>query len=531
MQKLCRTSAWVLTCFVLLIASALPAFAQPYYALEYYGGPVLEHFTIYPLYYGDWSTADIDAQQAYLRALAAYISGDKAPAGTQPMIRQYGVLSASVADHVTADPTAKPNTSETYDQLVSIIKANQKNGKLPAFSSTTLIAVFLAHGFQLSGCDGCAYHASLSSTAFWLVVPHDTGAPYQLSTAHEVMESATDPEVDDQTAWGWLTGGYYPKGSSQLAYDEMIDECGNNTITLTNLGIQIPEGMDNSGGVSLGNPAENRPPGGTCSTTGYTSLSETQVYGWTYSDYRTKYNQLWTEGWRLYILQSYELPNGGGLRYNAVWRPAGNTAEIQQYGATYAEFRANYDKLWPLGWRIYILDSFVEGGNVHYNAVWRPGDVAETQLYGIDQSELSSQITTKASEQWRLRLLQAYVPSGSAEYTAVWRAGVTAEDHVLGDTYDEYRTEYNKLWDEGWRLYLLQSYLLPDGTELFDAVFHHGNHDEIQYYGATYAEYRSEYNSLWPNGWRLYILQSFVGTNGTVYYNAVWRKSMIDRPL
>ena len=335
------TIPYLLTIVTLMLAGALPAFAQPYYALEYYGGPVLETFKIYPLYYGDWSKADIDAQQAYLKGLAQYISGDKAPAGEQPLIRQYGVLSASVADAATASPKATPATL-TQSELVTIIKDNQKSGKLPAYSSTTLIALFLAHDFKLQGCDGCSYHASNSKTEIWLVVPHDTGAPYQLSTAHEVFEAATDPVVDDQTDWGWLTGGYYPEGSSTLAYDEMVDECGNKTITLSNLGIQIPEAMDNTGGVSLGDPGKNQPPGGTCSTTGYTSLSEIQVYGWTFADYKAEYNTLWPKGWRLYILQGYVLANGN-LAYNAVWRPAGNTSEIQQYGATLAEFKTEYD--------------------------------------------------------------------------------------------------------------------------------------------------------------------------------------------
>ena len=55
--------------------------------------------------------------------------------------------------------------------------------------------------------------------------------------------------------------------------------------------------------------------------------------------------------------------------------------------------------------------------------------------------------------------------------------------------------------------------------------------NEIQIYGATYSAYRAEYDTLWPEGWRLYILQSFVAADGTVLYNAVWRQSTIDRPL
>jgi len=529
-----RYLRWVCTCLLTsltaLLAAALPARAQPYYALQYWGGPVLEQFTIYPLYYGNWSQADIDAQQAYLKSLAAYISGDKAPAGQQPVIRQYGVMEASVASAVTASPAATPNPAMTRTELLDIIDTNQKNGKLPPYGSTTLIALFLAHGFELQGCDRCSYHASNSNTEYWLVVPHDTGAPYELSTAHEVFESATDPVVDDSSSWGWLTGGYYPNGSSSPVNDEMVDECGNNTITLTNLDIQIPEVTDNTRGVFLGNPAKNVPAGGSCSTTGYTSLSEIQVYGWSFADYKKEYDSLWPEGWRLYVLQSYVLPNGS-LAMNAVWRPSGNTAEIQQYGATYAQFRAEYDELWPLGWRIYILDSYVQSGVEYFNAVWRPGDVAETQLYEATPTEFNTQRSTLYGEGWRLRMLDAIVPAADVEYNAVFRHGVASDTTLFGVSFGDYKSLYDSLWPQGWRLYLLQSYLQADGAEVFDAVFHPGNLGEIQIYGATYSEYRSEYDSLWPQGWRLYILQSFVAANGVTYYNAVWRQATIDRPL
>jgi Bacterial tandem repeat domain 1 len=529
-----RNLSWVctllLTSLAVLLAGTLPAAAQPYYALQYWGGPVLEQFTIYPLYYGDWSHADIDAQQAYLKSLAAYVSGEKAPAGQQPAIRQYGVMGAAVAAAVTASPTAKPNSAITRAELLNIIEANQKSGKLPPYGKTTLIALFLAHGFELQGCDRCSYHASNSNTEYWMVVPHDTGAPYELSTAHEVFESATDPVVDNSSSWGWLTGGYYPQGSSSLVNDEMVDECGDKTITLKNLGIQIPAVTDNTSGVSLGNPADNVPAGGGCSTTGYTSLSEIQVYGWSFADYKKEYDSLWPDGWRLYILQSYVMPNGH-VAMNAVWRPSGDTAEIQQYGATYGQYRAEYDELWPLGWRIYILDSYVQNGVEYFNAVWRPGDVGETQLYEVTPAQFNTQRNTLYSQDWRLRMLDAIVPAGDVEYNAVLRHGVTSDTTLFGVSFSDYKSRYNSLWLQGWRLYLLQSYLQGDGAEVFDAVFHPGNHGEIQIYGATYSEYRSEYDSLWPDGWRLYILQSFVAADGITYYNAVWRQATIDRPL
>ena len=526
---------WALVCAIVAIAAmaAQDAGAQPYYALEYWGGPVLEHFTIYPLYYGDWSQTDIDTQQAYLKSLAAYISGEKAPAGEQPVIRQYGVMSATVAAAKTASPAAKPNAAMTRTQVENVIASNQKNGKLPAFGPSTLIAVFLAHGFELAGCDGCAYHASNSTTAYWLVVPHDTGAPYELSTAHEVFESATDPVVNDSKAWGWLTGTYTVKnsnGTTSSANDEFVDECGGKTITLKNLGIQIPEATDNTAGVFLGNPKKKLPPGGSCSTTGYTSLAEIQVYGWSLADLRNKYDTLWTEGWRLYILQGYVLANGE-VAYNAVWRPSGNTAEIQGYGVTKEQFIAKYNQLWPLGWRIYILDTYVKDGATYYNAVWRPGDLGETQDYEDSWTGFNTLRTKLYSEGWRPISLEAFVDAGATKYNAVWRPGAVNDMHIFTADFTNYKTLYNTLWQGNWRLYLLQSYLDENDDEVFDAVFHPGNHGEIQIYGATYAEYRAKYDALWPEGWRLYILQSFLAGDGTVHYNAVWRQSTIDRPM
>lgn len=479
-----RSTANRFLCPALLLGAcvmgAWPACAQKYYALEYWGGPVLETFTIYPLYYGAWSEAEIDAQQIYLTRLTAYISGQDAPAGQQPMIRQYGVNSAKLVAGQTASPSATPKALSNQDVL-NIIHENQATGKFPAYGPNSLLVLFPAHGFTLQRCNGCSYHSSESISKYYAVVPADTGPTLALVTAHEVFEAATDPGQGDQASWGWLTGNYYPAGAVKPANDEMVDECGNNTITLSNLGIQIPQSTDNTGGVTVGNPGMKQPPGGTCSTTGYTSIDETQLYGSTYSEFRAKYNTLWSQGWRLYSLQSYVLSMGAVL-YNAVWRPGGNTSEIQDYGVSYSRFRSDYDTLYPQGWRIYILQSYVmPNGDVLYNAVFRVGDNSERQVYGY--------------------------------------------------TYSDFLTKYNTLFPEGWRLYILDPYVISDGTVRYNAVWRPGTHAETQVYNWTYTDFRNQYNMLFPEGWRLYILSAYVLPGDNVRYDAVWRLGTIDRPL
>jgi hypothetical protein len=142
----------------LIMASAFgSAWAQPHARLVYHNGPVLNSFQIFPLYYGNWNSAEITVQQNYLIGLAGYLSGQGAPPSQQSMMRQYGVGFATVGRQVTANPTATPTTLKKED-IIKIIHDNQNGGKLPPYNLHTLIMVFPAAGFKLDICNGCGYH-------------------------------------------------------------------------------------------------------------------------------------------------------------------------------------------------------------------------------------------------------------------------------------------------------------------------------------------------------------------------------------
>ena len=481
------------------VLTCRPAWATT--PLQYHGGPFLENFTIYPLYYGGWSQTDLTTQQTYVVNLAAYMSGVNAPGSEQPVMRQYGVNQVAVAAAATASPTATP-TVLSRKALVNIIHTNQTSGNLPPFGPNTLIVIFPAHGFSVSGCNGCGgYHASQSTSAFWAVIPQDQE---QVVIAHEIFEASADPA--DNNFQGW---------------DEAVDQCDSASPISMSFG-PIPPPIDNTNG-------------GTCSTTGYTSLAEIQVYGWTLSAFKTKYNELFPLGWRLYSLQSYVLSTGS-VYYNAVWRPAGNTGEVQMYGVTYSQYLNYYNTIYPEGWRLYILQSYVmPSGAMLYNAVWRPGNLGEQQMYGVTYSQFITQYNTiypEDPEGWRLYILQSYVlPNGAVLYNAVWRPGDSGETQVYGWTYTDYRNKYNTLFPEGWRLYILDSYVIADGTVRYNAVWRPATHGETQVYDDTYTAYRNEYNTLFPQGWRLYILNAYVLPGDNVAYDAVWCQGTIDLPL
>ncbi len=199
-----------------------PAAATSHSRLINFGGPVLSNFTIYPLYYGDWSgpvnQAVQQANQAYLQGLAQYLSGQAAPSGQKPTPWQYmpaQTMSVSLAPLATAgtNVTGPKQICDTLNlstvcapqetTVNDIIHASQANKTLPAYNAGLLIMVFLPQGFTISfapGQSGCSYHWFENNSSFYATVQTDASCgPLLAVTGHELFEAVTDPAVGQ----GW----------------------------------------------------------------------------------------------------------------------------------------------------------------------------------------------------------------------------------------------------------------------------------------------------------------------------------------
>jgi hypothetical protein len=234
---------------------------------------------------------------------------------------------------------------------------------------------------------------------------------------------------------------------------------------------------------------------------------ELHVEGYTLADYRAAYDSIFPQGWRLHQLGSYF--EDGQVRYNAVWRPTGG-GEIQVYGVTYADYRARYDSLFPQGWRLKILQSYVLNGNVLYNAVWTPTGGGEIQIYGAPYADYRASYDSLFPQGWRLKILQSYViPGGTVRYNAVWTPTGGGEIQIYGAPYADYRASYDSLFPQGWRLKILQSYV-RHGQLLYNAVWTPTGGAETQVYDSIYKNYFQRYDELRAQGWRLKLLDAYL---------------------
>jgi len=184
-------------------------------------GPVLgetQDFTIYPYYYGGgWGSinppsAAVQAHQAYLAKLAAFISNAYHPSGIQPFIRQYRIGANAFAGPAAGDLTPAPKLLKDSDIKSIITSAQGASGDrhLPAYGPNVLIMVFPDSGFtycsdvNICGNDWSskAYHLTAGANAYYGVLFGDnTATSYSVvsqAVSHEVFEASTDPAF---SAW------------------------------------------------------------------------------------------------------------------------------------------------------------------------------------------------------------------------------------------------------------------------------------------------------------------------------------------
>ena len=212
----------------LALGASLPAAADVdvHTKLVNSGTSAIANVTMYPLFYGDWSSKQDEAvkqaQIAYLKGIADYINGVGAPAGQVVTAYQYGVRSAAVGQDVSTgtsiksvtvcDPEAGVACGGSQAHIRDVINDAQTNSGLHGYDANSLILVFLAPTINIQVSGGCSYHSSVSNTQFYGVVRgYDSCGPVLAVTSHEVFEALTDPVVGS----GWDGSG----GS------EAVDNC------------------------------------------------------------------------------------------------------------------------------------------------------------------------------------------------------------------------------------------------------------------------------------------------------------------
>jgi hypothetical protein len=237
------------------------------------------------------------------------------------------------------------------------------------------------------------------------------------------------------------------------------------------------------------------------------NAGEIQIYGATEAQYRAKYNELWPLGWRLKLINVYSTSQGS--RFTAVWQRS-TEDEVGMYTRPRAEFIAKNNEQLERGYSLKLLDANIVSNKLLYTAVWHP---SSKQTSMPDPGFTYDRYVNWYGAYWRagyrLKLLDLYYASGEQRFTGVWQPSTEDQIGMYGETYDRYRAKYDELWQQGYRLEALDIDLVAAGQPRYTAIWHPSTAPEIQVYGWTYEAYRAKYDELWKLGWRLRLLKVY----------------------
>ncbi len=238
-------------------------------------------------------------------------------------------------------------------------------------------------------------------------------------------------------------------------------------------------------------------------------VPEYVMTGWRYGDFTSFYwNTAYNQGFRIYSIKNHIF--NGEFLYDVVLRPSSEPSEIWVAGWSHADFDSYNQYLFSQGWRLYSLQTVVMGGALHHTAVWHPGGGAEWWMAGIDYNTFWNQANSMFNQGYRLDSYQTYALNGQLAVTAVWHPGQNGEYWVAGWSEADFKAEDTYFRSFGWGLKTFNTFYL-NGQLLYSGLWQPGY--AAQAWGATdYATFNTTFqNNHLPGG--TMVVQSLSSPN------------------
>ena len=240
------------------------------------------------------------------------------------------------------------------------------------------------------------------------------------------------------------------------------------------------------------------------------SAAEVHVYDWKLAQVKEKDHALRGEGWRIHRIRSAAV--GGVPRYAVVWRKrAGDEEPAFELGKD--AFEEKHASFVRRGWMLHTMAVSLKNGAVRYTGVWKPGTVQQELRLAQSRPQCEADANQRNGE-WRMQTIAAFPAVSVDLYATVWtrhprHPGGGSYQFVHGVKYQEFRSKYDALWKEAWRLSHLSVCNPQAQVPLFTAYWEKKGGPEIQVYRWNYEDVRAKYDVLWELGWRLKIIEPY----------------------
>lgn len=240
-------------------------------------------------------------------------------------------------------------------------------------------------------------------------------------------------------------------------------------------------------------------------------------------DYQCLFDQAINAGYALEWIDGFDV--GGNVYYNAVFRPKGNAGWAAFHGLTAAQHQQRFNEYTGKGYRPHQVESYLGQGGVRYAAIYRKqSGPAYSAYHGLDANAHQARMDALTKDGYRPRNVSVVSSGGQRRYTALYeKADIGSWQAKSQLTATEYQQAFNSNAQQGRQVVYLNAYV-HSGQPYFSAIWSSkANGPYKARHGLSSVQYQSEWQGNTSAGLLTRDVTGY-SSGGSARYAAIWRK-------
>ncbi len=142
-------------------------------------------------------------------------------------------------------------------------------------------------------------------------------------------------------------------------------------------------------------------------------------HGMTSSDYQTKFNTYVGQGYRLKMVNGYNV--AGSARFAAIWEKTAGAAWVARHNMTSSSYQTNFNTFTSQGYRLVHVSGYSVGGVALYAALWdKSAGPSWGARHGMSNTSFQNYINSFINSGYKVSDVSGYSVNGVAFYAALW---------------------------------------------------------------------------------------------------------------
>ena len=210
-----------------------------------------------------------------------------------------------------------------------------------------------------------------------------------------------------------------------------------------------------------------------------------------------------------------------------VWpSPDAGFAEVARHGIAAAAYKATFDHITACDYMPVWVDGYSVGGNVRFNAIFRPATAAWVARHGLTAGQYQAEFDSWTEEGYRPHQVESYLDNGRIRYAVIFmRSSGPAWAAYHGLSADQHQVRFDELARDGFYAVNI-SVVSISGERRYTALYERGDVGAWKARSSlTPAQYQAEFDDNVEAGRALAYVQGYVH-QGRVRFSAIWRADL-----